>query len=273
MESEVIETEEVAEEVMEEAAIEEETTQETEVQEEVTEEDQAEREQQETEKKPWFQKRIDTITKQKLEAMNEVAAGKERESELEKKLAELSASKHSADEPRIEDFDTDAEFIKASIAWNLKAEKASIQQETEKERQDREQKQAQDSFVANIIKVNDDGRAKFEDYDRVIAVLPPDVMDNDLAGLIIETDTPEEIAYHLGKNPEEAARISKLPPRKKALALGRIENRISLSKQKSSSAPPPIKPVKGVETGGFDPDKLLEENPKEWIRLRNEGKI
>lgn len=74
---------------------------------------------------------------------------------------------------------------------------------------------------------------------------------------IMDSDLGPEIAYHLGKNPSEAVRISQLSPASQARELGRIEATISAPKPAVKTAPKPVNPVgaKG-SSGAKDPTKM-----------------
>ena len=85
----------------------------------------------------------------------------------------------------------------------------------------------------------------------------------------IETGAPQDVLYHLAKNPDEAARIAMLSPTRQAVAVAKIASGLTAPKR-VSSAPPPITPkVSGmgsVPASLDDPDLSMEE----WVRLRNE---
>ena len=84
----------------------------------------------------------------------------------------------------------------------------------------------------------------------------------------IETGNPQEVLYHLAKNPDEAARIAMLPPTRQAVAVAKVASGLNAPKR-VSSAPPPITPkVNGAGTAPAtldDPDISMEE----WVKLRN----
>lgn len=84
----------------------------------------------------------------------------------------------------------------------------------------------------------------------------------------IETGNPQDVLYHLAKNPDEAARIAMLPPTRQAVAVAKLAQGLNAPKR-VSAAPPPITPkVQGVGTAPAtldDPDISMEE----WARLRN----
>lgn len=61
---------------------------------------------------------------------------------------------------------------------------------------------------------------------------------------ILTADNGPQIAYHLGKNPTEAERISKLSPGEQFFELGRISAKLSAPKEaRVTQVPEPIKPL------------------------------
>lgn len=68
------------------------------------------------------------------------------------------------------------------------------------------------------------------------------------------------IAYHLGKHPEEAQRISQLPAGRQAAEIGKLSAR--LERQPVSKAPPPLTPVGSSDRSG--PRKLEELTMEEY---------
>ena len=62
-------------------------------------------------------------------------------------------------------------------------------------------------------------------------------------------DTGPKVAYYLGKNPQEAERIAKLPLNQQALEIGRLEVKATATpKIQRTNAPAPIRPIVGGAT-------------------------
>lgn len=87
-----------------------------------------------------------------------------------------------------------------------------------------------------------------DDFDDVTQN-PTIKISEDMANAFMQSDKGPEIAYHLGKNPEVAARISRMPPQKMMLAIGRLEAEVSKPspKPQPTSAPTPPTPVGGQQ--------------------------
>lgn len=120
-------------------------------------------------------------------------------------------------------------------------------------------------------------REKYTDFEQV-AYNPTLPITSVMAETIQASDIGPEIAYFLGSNPKEADRISRMNPYLQAKEIGRIEAKIAENPpvKKTTSAPPPIKPVtaKGVGSPQYDttdPRSVKTMSTSEWIeaeRLR-----
>lgn len=91
---------------------------------------------------------------------------------------------------------------------------------------------------------------------------------------VTELKNPAKILHHLGMNIEEADRIAKLPPKKMAVEMARVEARLNAPAPAQapapvSNAPAPVIPVGGVAKAGTpsldDPNLTTEE----FMALRN----
>ena len=109
------------------------------------------------------------------------------------------------------------------------------------------------------------GSEKFPDFQEAVFSLPGDVLHERLAMAIFETAAPADVAYYLGKNPQEAARIAKLDPVRMALELGRMESKaiVPPPKKKTTAAPPPITPVGQAAAANAEPDAA--KDPEGWL--------
>jgi hypothetical protein len=82
-----------------------------------------------------------------------------------------------------------------------------------------------------------------------------------------ESEVGEQIAYHLGKNPAEAARIAALSPIASIREIGKLEAKLSITPPpaqtlKPSNAPAPPAVVDGKAGGAVkSPDQMTDD---EW---------
>lgn len=115
-------------------------------------------------------------------------------------------------------------------------------------------------------------REKYDDFEQV-AYNPKLPISNAMAETIQASDIGPDIAYYLGSNPKEAARIASLnSPILQAKEIGRIEAKIASEPvlKKTTSAPPPIAPISGRGSGApsydtTDPRSIKNMTTSEWI--------
>ena len=113
-----------------------------------------------------------------------------------------------------------------------------------------------------------EARTRYADFEQVAFTAP---ISDGLAEMVATSDMGADVAYYLGTNRDEAARISHLTPLEQAKAIGRIEAQISLPKPKSTpQAPDPVAPVKPRGTAQKDPSKM---SMAEYKAARMAGKL
>jgi len=141
---------------------------------------------------------------------------------------------------------------------------------------EREAHQHQQTVIKTYAEREEAARDKYTDFQEV--VYRDDLPISELmAEVIRESEVGPEVAYHLGKHPEEAARIYALSPLQQAKEIGRLEAALSSNPvpvKKASSAPDPIKPLNSRGTtptyDPADPRSVKSMSDSEWIRARNE---
>lgn len=105
---------------------------------------------------------------------------------------------------------------------------------------------------------------RYEDFERVafndeVPISPA------MAEAMQDSDKFGDIAYWLGSNPDEAARIAQLSPLAAAREIGKIEDKLlNPPKPKQTSAPPPVKTVKTGDTPTKDPSKMTIPEYRAW---------
>ena len=83
------------------------------------------------------------------------------------------------------------------------------------------------------------------------------------------SDSPGDLMYHLGKNPDLAEELSSLSPIQLAKKLARIETAMAeAAKPQQSKAPKPLDPVKPKASGEKEPADMTMKEFTEW-RLAN----
>lgn len=228
-------------------------------------------------------KKIAELVKQREEAVRRENAEREEKLRL---LAIIEASKKPTEpddepvKPVKADFpDPDAwdevlmQYAEAKASWTAKKEVQVLR--------DEEQKKAQDSAIAEGQKIalesynsrKDKVKEKYADFEEVAN--SPDVkVSMPVAHAIIHSEMGPELQYYLGKNPQEAERLTSMTVRqfnpqtrtmdtvpdvaRQLLELGLIVGKINAPKAQApiSNAPKPLKPLKG---GDSQPAKSLQE--------------
>jgi hypothetical protein len=187
-------------------------------------------------RKHWAHERIDDLTRQRREA--------ERQAEYWKARATNRVDPDSLDYE---------EGIAERVAQRHRQEQADTAKET-----------AGQLAVEAFSYRETLAREKFADYEAVtrnpnIPITPA------MAEIIRDSDVGPDLAYHLGKNMAEAARIAALSPTRQAVELGRLEARVTAPKPLPNRAPAPVEPVSGIAAGGTkDPGKMSFEEYKAW---------
>lgn len=96
----------------------------------------------------------------------------------------------------------------------------------------------------------DEGRAAHADFEAVVRS-PALALSQGMLDAAVEADNSPDVLYFLGKNPDETRRISSLGPVAQAVEIGRLSAKLSSPTKRQTSAPPPIKPVRG-NSGKFE---------------------
>lgn len=205
---------------------------------------------------PWFQKRIDEVTRDKYEAQRQadywrgVAEGRSPAQDVPKVAS-------NDDQPREDQFEDYDAYQRALTKWEVRQELKAEGERT----------QAASRRDALINKA----QAKYADFDQVVNN-PSLPITQAMADVILDSEVGPDIAYHLGSNPDEAARIAKLPAHRQAAELGKIEDRLSAPKPAPKDPPPaPPKTINGITAGVVkDPSKMTMA---EYVAARNAGQI
>jgi len=179
-------------------------------------------------------------------------------------------------EPKEEDFDTYAQFVRATSRYETRLALADQDRSRAVEQgqaQYREIASAHDARVAAF-------KAITPDYDDVIAsqtaVYPTPV----LAEAVLHSDLAPQIAYHLNSHVDEYRALNALPPGLLLKALGRLEARLEAAHPSASApnpkpVPPPPAPLTPIATGGSAAPASPDDLPfgRDYIRAQNQADV
>jgi hypothetical protein len=211
----------------------------------------------------------------RIEKFNQKLSAKETEIEYWKQMALRGEQSQPAkvvspaDKPKFADYPDLESYTDALTDWKLQHSLAQVEQRTQLVQTAKTYEQRLEQFKANT-----------PDFDEVMQEFVADYGDiamPEVVEVAMESDIGPQLAYHLAKNPQEVERLAKLPPRRRYLELGKLEDRLSAPKQtapvkevkKFSAAPAPVKPVKG--TGKVESNDLSDPNLSytDWLARRN----
>lgn len=209
------------------------------------------------------QKRIDRLTQEKYRLRAELDFLR---SQQPQQAHPAQQAQQPSQAPKLEQYNSIEEYLDA-----LADHKASQKfDHLAKEREAKESQTRQQQEVAKLhesyTKQTEQARQAYGDFDDVVQ--DPDLpISQAMAEAIMRSTNGADVAYYLGKNPDQAARIASLDPFSAAVEIGRIAATVVRPQpRKTSNAPPPIQPVGARATPVTDPDKMSAD---EWIKWRN----
>ena len=189
-------------------------------------------------KTPWFQKRIDELTREKWEAR--------REAEAHRVLAESLRNRQPGEEVK-HDTSVDVEALATQKAKELFENQ---------------------SFNEACNSTYTKGKEAFADFDTAVKshqMLGEMGSRKDYLEAINSLPNGPQVYHHLAKNLDNAASVLSLSPVKMALELTKISEKLS-KPAPVSKAPAPIKPIGGGGSHESDPSKM---STAEWIKWRD----
>jgi hypothetical protein len=211
--------------------------------------------------KVFSQEEVDAIIGKRL-------AKEQRKWERELQTKQPPAPELPADAPSINEFDTPeayAEALAEHKAQKMLTEREQRRQEAELYAQHQERVEAAVEKYDDFMEVVTNPRVPFTTV---------------MAQTIMASETGPEVAYFLGRNPDEAKRISRLSPFLQAKEIGRLEAKLADAPpvKKPSSAPAPISPVTPRQTGTpsfdtTDPRSIKSMSTSEWIEAERQRQI
>ena len=156
---------------------------------------------------------------------------------------------------------------------------ALAEQRAEQKLAERDQRRQQAEIINSYHDKEEEVRAKYDDFEQV-AYNPNLPITTVMAQSIQASDNGPEVAYHLGANPKEAERISRLSPIMQAKEIGKIEAQLTANPpvKKTSNAPAPISPVSARTTGSpaydtTDPRSIKSMSTSEWIEAERARQV
>ena len=202
-----------------------------------------------------FQKRIDRKVKQAAAAEKRADEAEKRAEAAEKKLADSGkADDVGTEKPEPSDYDNYDDYLKALTEFNGKEPEKKAESKFKEEPKKVEKEAKAEEVDQELLDALDDAESSFEaageryaDFNDVISNKDV-IITRDMVIAMSDADNAGDIAYHLGKNKDEANRISELSPIGQAKEIGKLEVKLAKkppAEKRVTSAPDPIEPVGG----------------------------
>lgn len=151
-------------------------------------------------------------------------------------------------------------LLKKAVPGMVEQALASYRQTDAANRQQAEVAQIAEAFAGRET----EAVTRYSDYEAV-AHNPDLRITPAMATAIQLSDKGPDVAYFLGKNPAEAARIAGLNPIAQAAAIGRLEAKFqTVVKKKTTSAPDPVRSVGNKGAAVKAPEKMSTEEYRAW---------
>lgn len=219
--------------------------------------------------------------------LSESAKRRERKKEQERrireeleqarvKLARYEAAAAVGKKPDAKDYSDPDAYIAELAGWSAAQRIAQdrVNEASMNVRQIEELRKAE--RAANFQAAKEEVAKQYTDFDAALhAAAYGGFVSQPLSEMLLESDVSAHLAYHLGKNPTEAARISQIGATLGPLAMARevaaLEARFTAPKPKTvTSAPAPLSPVKPAGTAMKDPESMTMD---EYRAARAKGAI
>ena len=210
----------------------------------------------------------------RIEKINQKLAQREQEIDYWRSIA-LKTSQpetvnqvpQATDRPKFSEFNDIEAYTEALTDWKISQGMAQFQAQTQIQ-----------SIARTYEQRLQDFKQQTPDFDSVMQEFIADYGDEQIPEIVevaMDSEHGPALAYYLARNTEEVERLKVLPPRRRLLELGKIEDRLAKPvapavepAKKISRAAPPVNPVKGrapIETNDLaDPNLSYTE----WVRRR-----
>jgi hypothetical protein len=212
--------------------------------------------------------RIQQLVGDKKFAMEFATEQQEIAKAAKAELASLKAKPQAPEKLTLEDFDYDDDAFQASqrsqqehrISQQIEA---GVAKALEKSSQNATAQQANANWSSKV----DTFASENADYHDVVGSLNFPVSES-VADAIKSSDNGPALAYHLGNNPAEAARIVSLPQGQQVFALATVAaslNKPVVQQKQTTQAPQPMSPVTGQQPNLTEGDESIGD----YMKRRN----
>lgn len=211
-----------------------------------------------------YSQRIGELTREKYELKARVAELEARYGSGAPSPAPERAEQEQGP-PKLDAYNSYEEWVEAVADYRAEKRFTELQRQSEERAAQETERKAAESRRAAYEKAVATIEDRYADYHEVTAEMP---VTRAMAEFILEHDKGPDIAYYLGKNPDEAMRIATLPPVKQGFELAKLEAKLvtpGSQVKTATSAPEPINPVRPRErSAAADPSKMSMAEYANW---------
>lgn len=168
--------------------------------------------------------------------------------------------------PTPDQFATYEDYLDARAAFKAEQTYKALREKERQEAKEEATKAAEEKEEQSFKSKVEEFKAKTPDFEDTVR--NPDLrISKVMYEAMRETEAGPQIAYHLGKNPQESARIAGLSPIAAIKEIGKLEAKFSkepaptVQTKTISDAPEPPSIVQGTTNGQKDPSKMTDD---EW---------
>lgn len=190
---------------------------------------------------------------------------------VQKRIDELTREKYSA-RRQTEQANAEIAQLRESIAAAQKqrGENPDVDQVRELIRQEAERIASDKSFNDACNTTYAKGKAEFADFDKSVENLQMVGVNRDFLEIVSSSDQGARIIQDLGKNLDEAARISFLTPLQMARELAKLEIKLASQPKGVSKAPAPLSHISGSKASARKSTDIMTDD--EYAVWRKGGK-
>jgi len=208
------------------------------------------------------QKELDDILQKRLAKESrkiERYSRAEAELRLLKEQMQPTQAPVSQGEPKPENYKDYESYIDALTDYKVDAKLNRLNEQSSQARQQQAQAEHESRLRENISKAS----SKYDDFEDVVSN-PELQVTLAMRDAIGESDIGGDIAYHLGTNVHEAARIAQLSPVAQVRAILDLESKLKAPKKVTTDAPDPIIPSGGAAKVNKSPSDMTDAEFAAW---------
>ena len=180
--------------------------------------------------------------------------------------------------PTPDQFATYEDYLDARAAFKAEQTYKALREKERQEAKEEATKAAEEKEEQSFKSKVEEFKAKTPDFEDTVR--NPDLrISKVMYEAMRETEVGPQIAYHLGKNPQESARIAGLSPIAAIKEIGKLEAKFSkepaptVQTKTISDAPEPTSIVQGTTNGQKDPSKMTDDEWFAWDKAERMKKM